>query len=123
MGRGGGRHQLAAGGGEAGLHLGKFKPQQGGAGGQHEVEAGRHEVLVLAVDFAEAALGPVAVDGVTHGGAGGDDPDAGRAVGGTDPPCKEEGSAVNAAALLPDSAEISIAPQVLAGAQAHFRRP
>ena len=78
---------------------------------------------MLAVDFAEAALGAVAVDGVADGSAGGDDPDPGRAGGGTHSPGQEEGPAINAAALLPDGAEISVAPQVLAGAQAHLRRP
>ena len=77
MGRGRSGHELAAGLSEALLHIGKFEPEEGGAGSQHEIEAGRHEGLVAAVDFAEAALGAVAMDGVADGSPGGDHPHAG----------------------------------------------
>ena len=112
--------------GELPFHLGELQPEQGGAGGEHEVEAGGHEGLVAAVDFAEAALGAVAVDGIADGGPGGDDPHAGGrggGFGGAHPPGQEEGPAVHAAALLTNGAKIIVAPQALPGAQAHLRRP
>ena len=68
VGVGGGRGQLAAGGHEAFGGLGKFQPEERGARGEHKVETGRHEMLVLAVEGAEAAFGPVTVNGITHGG-------------------------------------------------------
>ena len=67
MGRRRGR-QFRAGGNEAPGGLAKFQPEERGARGEHEVEAERHEMLVLAVESAEAALGAVAVDGITYGG-------------------------------------------------------
>ena len=108
------------------LHFGKFQPEEGGAGGEHEVEAGGHEGLVFAVDFAEAALGAVAVDGITDGGPGGDHADTGGGgggFGGAQPPGQEEGPAIEAAALLANGAEVVVAPQALPDAQVHLRRP
>ena len=108
------------------LHFGKFQPEQGAAGGEHKVEAGRHEGLVAAVDFTEAALGAVAVDGIADRGTGGDHAHAGRGgrqPGGTHPPSQEEGPAIDAAALLTNGAEVVVAPQVLPGAETHLKRP
>ena len=108
------------------LDVGKFKPEEGAAGGEDKVEAGRHEGLVAAVDFTEAALGAVAVDGIADRGARGDDAHAGRGSGrlrGTCPPSQEEGPAVDAAALLTNGAEVVVAPQALPGAETHLRRP
>ncbi len=108
------------------LHVREFQSQEGGAGGEDEIKAGGHEGLVAAVDFTEAALGAVAVDGVAHGSPGSDHAHAGRSdqgLGGTDPPGQEEGAAVGAATLLTDGAEVVIAAQALPGAQVHFRRP
>ena len=118
--------QLAARLGEPLLHFGKFQPEEGGAGGEYEVEAGGHEGLVFAVDFAEAALGTVAVDGIANGGPGGDHAYAGGSgggLGGTRPPGQEEGPAIEAAALLANGAEVAVAPQALPGAQVHLKRP
>ena len=112
--------------GEFLLHFGKFQPEEGGAGREHEVESGRHEGLVFAVDFAETALGAVAVDGIADGGPGGDHAHAGGGgggLGGTPPPGQEEGAAIEAAALLANGAEIVVAPQALPGAQVHLKRP
>ena len=122
----GSRGQLAAGVDEARGGLGEFEAEERGAGGEHEVEAGGHEVLVLAVEGAEAALGAVALDGAADGGPGSDDPHAGGSgggLGGAHPPGQEEGPAVEPAALLAHGAEIIVAPQALAGAQVHLRRP
>ena len=108
------------------LHFGKFKAEEGGAGGQHKVEAGGYESLVMAVDFTEAAFGPVAMNGVTHGSTGGDHPYARRSggrCGGAHPPSQEKGPAVDATALLTNGAEIAVAPEPLHGAQVHFKRP
>jgi hypothetical protein len=123
---GGGRSQLLTREDESLLHDREFQPEQGGAGGQHKVEAGGHEVLVAAVDFAQAALGAVAMDRITDSGAGSDHADAGprgRGPGGMDAPSQEEGPAVNAAALFTNGAEVIVAPQALPGAQAHLRQP
>ncbi len=108
------------------FHVGKFEPEEGAAGGEDKVEAGRHEGLVAAVDFTEAALGAVAVDGIADRGAGGDHTHAGRGgrrFDGAHPPGQEEGPAVNAAALLTNGAEVIVAPQALPGAETHLRRP
>jgi hypothetical protein len=81
---------------------------------------------MFAVDFAEAALGAVAVDGVADGGTGGDHAHAGGGgggFGGTRPPRQEEGAAIEAAALLANGAEIVVAPQALPSPQVHLKRP
>lgn len=126
MGWGLGGRELLAGLGKPLLHVGKFQSQEGGAGGENEIKAGGYEGLVAAVDFTEAALGTVAVDGVAHGSPGSDHPDArgnNRGLGGTNPPSQEEGPAVGAPTLLTDGPEVVIAAQALPGAQVHFRRP
>src|SRR6478609_4012112 len=104
--------------------LGEREAQQRAPGGEDEIQAGRDQFLVPAVDLAQAALGAVAVDGVADRGAGGDHTHAGRAGrfrGGTGAPRKQEGAAVHAAALFADRAEFNHAPQALAGAQMHFQ--
>jgi hypothetical protein len=95
--------------------------KEGGAGGEHEIAVGRHEMLVAAVEIAETALGAVAVDGVADRGSGGDHADArsGGRLGGALPPSKQKGPAINAAALFPHGAKVVIAPQALPGAQEH----
>jgi hypothetical protein len=108
------------------LHLGELQAEQGAAGGEHKVKAGGHKGLVAAIDFTEAALGAVAVDGITDRGAGGDHADAGRSgrrFDGTDPPSQEKGAAVYTATLLTNGAEVIVAPQALTGAETHLRRP
>jgi hypothetical protein len=108
------------------LNLGKFQAEQSGAGSQHEIEAGRHKSLVAAVDFAEAALGAIAVDGIAHRSPGGNHANAcehSRRLSGTHPPSQEKGAAVDAAALLTYGAEVVVAPQTLPGAKVHLRRP
>ena len=118
--------QLVADVGELSLHLGEPEPEQGAAGGEHKIEPGGHEGLMAAVDFTEAALGAVAVDGVADRGAGGHHADpgrGGRGPGGTHPPGQQESPAVNAAALLTNGAEIVVAPQALPGAESHLRQP
>jgi len=112
--------------GEPMRHFGKFETQHGGASGQHEIEAGRHKRLVATIDFAETALGPVAMNGIAHRGSGGDHTGSrrtGRGIRRTSPPCHEEGAAIHAASLLTYGAEIVIAPQTLPGAKSHFKRP
>jgi len=104
------------------LHFGKFQPKKGGAGGQDEIKPRRHESLVAAIDFAEAALGAVAVNGIADRNAGRDHAHAGwngRRPGRPHPPSQEEGTAVEAAALLTNGAEVGVAPQALPGAQVH----
>src|SRR5258708_26118450 len=120
------RRQFAARFSEALLHIGKFQPEEGGAGGKHEVEAERHESLVFAVDFAEAALGAVAVDGIADGGPGGDHAHAGGGgggLGGTRPPRQEEGPAIEAAAPLPNGAGIGVAPPAVPHPPGYLQRP
>src|SRR6478609_8692945 len=95
---------------EAGGSLGELQAQQGGPGGQHEIEAAGHEVLVAAVELAQAALGAVAVDGIADRDAGSDNTHAGgagRFPGGTNPPSELKGPAVHAAALFADGAKIN----------------
>src|SRR5688572_3153881 len=107
---------------KARIGFGETEAQERGAGGEHEVEAGGHEVLVATIELAQAALGSGAVDGVADGDAGSHHPDAsgtGRFRGGADPPRELKGPAVHAAALFADSAKFNRAPQALAGAQAH----
>jgi hypothetical protein len=126
MGRRRDRSKFAAGIDKSLLHFGEFETEQGEAGGQHKVEAGREERLMAAIDFAEAALGPVAVDGITHGSPGGNDPHAGGSGGrarGTQSPGQEKSPAVSAAALLTNGAEVVVAPKPLHGAQVHLKQP
>ena len=98
----------------------------GGAGDEHQVATGRHEVLVLAKGFAEAALGAVAAHSVADGGGGRDDANARRAgwdgeIGGgvaAFPP-DGEGAAIQAAAVFADDADVALAAQVLLRAETH----
>jgi hypothetical protein len=60
---------------EALADFGEVDAVEGGAGDHYEVEAGWDERLVGAKDLAHTAFGAVALDGVAHGGAGGDHPD------------------------------------------------
>lgn len=115
------RRDFFAGLNEALFDLGERQAKEGGAGGEDEIAVGRHEVLVAAVKIAEAAFGAVAVDGVADRGPGGDHADArgGGRPGGTLPPSKQKGPAINAAALFPHGAKVVIAPQALPGAQEH----
>ena len=113
--------------------LGEFFPQLdeghvlgGGAGDEHQVATGGHEVLVLAKGFAEAALGAVAAYGVAHGRGGRDHADPGRAgwdheVGGgvAALPPDGEGAAIEAAAEFTNDADVALAAQVLLRAETH----
>lgn len=122
---GGGRSQLATGLDEPLCHLGKFHPQQRGTGGEDEIEAGGHEGLVLAEDFAQAALGAGAGDGVADRSARGDHAHAGGSGGGvrrTRAPHEQERAAIGAAAVLAHSAEVAVALHALEGAEALRRR-
>src|SRR6188768_830185 len=112
----------------AGLHEARrgfreVDAQEGGAGCEHQVEAGGHEMLIATVEFAQAAFGAVALDGIADGSAGSNDAHASRTGGRTrwrGPPNKLKGAAVHAAALFADSAKINRALQALAGAQTHW---
>lgn len=59
------------------VERGWFKPIEGAAGDENEVEAGRESQLMGAKALAEAAFGAGAGDGVADGGAGGDEAGAG----------------------------------------------
>jgi len=100
--------------------FGVFEPEQGTAGGENEIDPGRNERLMLAVDFAQPAFGAVAMHGIAHGGAGGDDTHAGigRRAGGPDAPSQQKNTAIDPATLLANGAEIGVAPQALTGGQA-----
>ena len=102
--------------------FGELEAEQRGAGGEHQIEAGRYQRLVPPVNFAQPALGAIAMDGVAHGGPRGHHAHAG-VVGGRagrpDAPREEKDPAIDAAALLTHSAEVGIAPQALTGGQAH----
>ena len=47
----------------------KFEPKQGTAGGEHQINPGGDERLMLPVDFAQPALGTIAMHGIAHGGS------------------------------------------------------
>jgi len=106
--------------GEALRGFGKCQTQKRDSRGQHEIKSGGNEGLVLAINFAEATLRAVAVDGVADGGARGDHAHAGVSgrTGRPDTPSEEKDAAIDAAALLANSAEIGVAPQALTGGQA-----
>ena len=100
----------------------------GGAGDQHEIAAGRDELLLVAENFAEAAFRAIAEHGVADGSGRGHDADAGnrprgrgggRGVGVATAPPHREGAAVDAAALFADGANIALAAQVLLRAETH----
>lgn len=115
------RGELAAGLDEALRGLGEIEFEQGRAGGEHEVEAGGHELLVPAVDLAEAALGAGALHGVADGGPGGDHAHAGGGGGvrfGPGAPDEQERAAIGAAAVLAGGAEVAVALHALRGAKA-----
>lgn len=124
--RGRGGSQLPTGGDEPLLHFRERLAQGGGTRGQHEVEPGGHEVLVLAEHFAEAPLGAVAQHGVVaDGGLRGDHAHAGgrRVVRrGPGTPDQEERAAIGAATMLARGAEVAIALHALRGAEALRRR-
>ena len=122
---GGGRSQLATGLREPLCHLGELHPQQRGTGGEDEIEAGGHEGLVLAENFAQAALGARAGDGIADRGTGGHHAHAGGSGGGvgwTRAPHEQERAAIGAAAVLAHSAEVAVALHALEGAEALRRR-
>jgi hypothetical protein len=124
MGRNDGR-QLLTGMDKPLLHVGKFKPEQGHAGGQHEIESRRHERLMTAVNFTEATFCAVAMDGIADRSPGSNYADTrnfARRMSGTNPPSQEKGPAINAATLLTDGTEIVVAPQTLPGAKVHLTR-
>jgi hypothetical protein len=107
---------------EARRSFGKINAEERRAGGQHEVATGGHEMLVTAVEFAEAPFCAVALDGVSDRGAGCNDTHASRAglrSCGESPPDQLKGPAVHAAALFANRAKINRAFQALAGAQTH----
>ena len=92
--------------------------------------SGGDEVLVAAENFAEAALGAGAFDGVADGGVGGYDREAhgfrrdcGREVtgsrGGALAVPEHKAAAFVAAAIFPQVAEIALPPDVLLGAETH----
>jgi len=101
--------------------FGEFKPEQSSARSEHQIEAGRHERLILAINFAQAALGPVALHGIAHRSARSNDTHAGigRGTGRPNAPSQKKDAAINAATLFSDSAEIGVAPQALTGGQSH----
>jgi hypothetical protein len=59
---------VRAGLGEFFLQLGQGPLAGGGARDEHEIAAGWDELLLMTENFAEAALGAVAEDGVADGG-------------------------------------------------------
>lgn len=58
---------------------GRFKPIEGTASDENEVEAGGEGQLMGAKPLAETAFGARAGDGIAHGGSGGDKARSGRA--------------------------------------------
>jgi hypothetical protein len=112
--------------GKALFYISKLKSEKGGARSQDKIDAGGYQRLMATVDFAQTAFGSVTMNCITNRGAGCDYSYAGgseRSFSGTRPPSQEESSAISAATLLTDGAEVVIAPQALPGAQVHFRRP
>ena len=108
------------------FYISKLESEKGGARVQDKIDAGGYKRLMAAVDFAQPAFGSVTMNRITNRGAGCDHANAGgseRSFSRTRPPSQEESSAIGAAALLTDGAEIVVAPQALPGAQVHFRRP
>jgi len=126
MGRGLGGLKFQASLGKTLFYISKLESKQGGARGQDKIETGWYEGLMAAVNFTQPAFGSVTMNRITNRGAGCDYSHAGGSEGsfsGTRPPSQEESSAISAAALLTDGAEVVVAPQALPGAQVHFRRP
>lgn len=119
----GGQWNLAAGFGKFLFELGDGPVRGGGPGDQQQIAASRHEILMLAEHFAQAALRAIAAGGGANGGGRGNHTDAGSGgIGGRGfaffPP-DGEGAALEAAALLPHGADVSQAAQVLLRAKAH----
>jgi hypothetical protein len=122
-----GRKNFAAGVHELSFDLGIFKPIERAAGDEQEIMAGGHKFLMVAKNFAKAAFGAGAPDGVADGGAGSHHAQAGgggghgfREVGPAGIP-KHKGAAIMAAPVGPDVLEIQLAPQTLLGAETHDR--
>jgi hypothetical protein len=112
--------------GKALFDFGKFQSEQCRSGGEHEVEAGRHERLVSAINFPKATLRAIAMDRVSHRSTGGDHANPRRGVqyfGGATPPREKKSSAIDATTLLAHSTELVVAPQTLPGAEVHFKQP
>lgn len=123
----GGREKFAAGVHEFPFDLAIFKPIERAARDQKEIMAGGHKFLVVAKNFAQAAFGAGAHNGVAHGNAGGDHAQAGIGSGrsvvriGLASVPKHKGAAIMAAPVGPDVLEIQLAPQTLLGAETHDR--
>jgi hypothetical protein len=81
--------------------------------------------LVAAEDFTQAALGGIAAHGRAHRGDRGHHTHAHQGWSRDGPGCiatpppQGEGTAVDAAALLTEAAEVVLPPQTLFGAQVH----
>jgi hypothetical protein len=137
------RRKLTAKVEESLLEGGGFKPIEGAASNEDEVESRGKSELMGAEAFAEPSLGAGASDGVADGGAGGDESRAGgrggllaggfglqgggkgstdglRGAGGV---IKHKGAAIIAAPLGADVVEIRRPTQVLVGAETHGARP
>lgn len=101
--------------------FGERKAKQRNPRGENDVESGRDQRLMLAINLAQSTLGPVALDGIAHGGTGGNHtyPRIGRRAGRTRAPSEKKDAAVDAAPLFSDSAEVGVAPQALTGGQSH----
>jgi len=123
---------------------GRFKPIEGTAGDENEVEAGGEGQLMGAKPLAKTAFRARAGDGIAHGGSGGDKTGAGRAGRGAGgfrgrdgrfrgkpgglvweradrarSVIKHKGAAIEAAPLGADVVEVGRPTQVLVGAKAH----
>jgi hypothetical protein len=121
------REKFAAGVHEFPFDLAILKPIERAAGDKEEIMAGGHKFLMVAKNFAQAAFGAGAQDGVAHGDAGGDHAQAGGRGGrgfgqtGLAGVPKHKGAAIMAAPVGPDVLEIQLAPQTLLGAETHDR--
>jgi hypothetical protein len=121
------RENLAAGVHELPFDLAILKPIERAACDKEKIMAGGHKFLMVAKNFAQAAFGAGALDGVAHGYPGGDYAQAGGRGGdgvgqiGLAGVPKHKGAAIMASPVGPDVLEIQLAPQTLLGAETHDR--
>lgn len=124
---GGGRRNLGAGQQEVFLELRERPLGHGGAGNQEIVALCRQLFLVGAKQFSKPAFGAVAVDGIAHGGRGGDDAGTWQRarcerIGGRGSPPSSKGSGVKTTPLGPDNTNFVLAAEMLLRAKTHGPR-
>jgi len=115
------RNQFLAGLDETFCGFGELQTKERDPRREHEIEPRGNQRLVLAINFAQAPFGAVAMHGIAHRRPRGNHTHAriSRRTRRSNPPSEKKDAAIDAAALLSDSAEVGVAPQALTGGQSH----